>query len=115
MSPFQEYKLQLVQLLHLAKDAIHIYIGFACFMLAVALFRRSPRTIQALIPGLILSLMLEVLDLRDDLVSTGHLRWSASLKDIVNTNLIPVVLFMASRWDMWRPRQRSPRSDNSLV
>jgi len=105
LSPFQEYKLQLVQLLHLAKDAIHIYIGFACFMLAVALFRRSPRTIQALIPGLILSLMLEVLDLRDDLVSRGHLRWSASLKDIVNTNLIPVVLFMAARWDMWRARE----------
>ena len=41
MSPFQEYKLQIVQLLHLAKDAIHIYIGFACFMLAVALFRGS--------------------------------------------------------------------------
>ena len=106
MSLFQEYKLQIVQLFHLAKDAIHIYIGFACFMLAVALFRRSPRTVQALIPGLILSLMLEVMDLRDDLLSSGHLRWSASLKDIVNTSLIPVVLFMAARWDMWRPRQK---------
>ena len=107
MSLFQEYKLQLVQLLHLAKDAIHIYIGFACFMLAVTLFRRSPRTIQALIPGLILALMLEIIDLRDDLLSSGNLRWSASLKDIVNTNLIPVVLYMAARWDMWRPRQSS--------
>lgn len=107
MSPFQEFKLHVVQLLHLAKDAIHVYVGFACFMIVVVLFRRSPRTIQALLPGLILSLLVEVVDLHDDIHSLGHLRWAASMKDILNTNLIPVVLVMAARWDMWCPKQNS--------
>ena len=107
MSPFQEFKLQVVQLLHLAKDAIHVYVGFACFMIAVVLFRRSPRTIQALVPGLILSLLVEVVDLHDDSRSVGHLRWAASVKDIVNTNLIPVVLVMAARWDVGCRKQSS--------
>ena len=86
---------------------MHVYVGFACFMIAVVLFRRSSRTIQALIPGLILSLLVEVVDLHDDIRSLGHLRWAASVKDIVNTNLIPVVLFMAARWDVWCRKQSS--------
>jgi hypothetical protein len=102
MSPVQELKLLIVQNLHLAKDGIHIYIGFACFMLAVTVGRRSARSYQALLPGLVVSILLEVLDLFDDFHSLGHLNWSASLKDVVNTNIVPAVLFLAARRGAFR-------------
>jgi hypothetical protein len=97
MSPAQSLKQTIVENLHLAKDGIHIYLGVACFLLAISVGRRSPRSWQALIPGVIVSIGLEVLDLHDDLASLGHFRWAASLKDIVNTNLIPLLLIVAAR------------------
>jgi len=102
MSPFQELKLMLVENLHLAKDAIHIYIGFVCFMLAITVGRRSASSYQALVPGFIVAILLEVLDLRDDIRSLGYFRWGASLKDILNTNLIPLALVVAARLNVLR-------------
>ncbi len=108
MSAFQSLKLALVEHLHLAKDGFHIYLGFVCFMLAITLGRRSPRSLQALLPSLIVALLLEVLDLRDDYRSLGHMRWAASLKDIFNTNLIPVILIVAARLGVFGG-ERPPR------
>lgn len=111
MSTFQSLKLFLVEHLHLAKDGFHIYLGFACFMLAVTLGRRSPRSLQALLPSLIVAVLLEVLDLRDDYRSLGHMRWAASLKDILNTNLIPLILIIAARFGVLA--EKRPRRDPS--
>ena len=91
-SDYQIFKLWWVSVLPLTKDAIHIYIGFLCLLVALILFRRSLTSYAALIPGLVVSLAMEVLDLRD-----GY-DWLASLKDVVNTNLIPFVLVLLARW-----------------
>jgi hypothetical protein len=96
-SAYQLLKLRFLAVVPLAKDAAHIYIGFACFLLAVTLLRIDAGSLRALLPGLVVSLLLEIPDLRDGLVSTGHLRWAASLKDVVNTNLIPLVLVLLFR------------------
>jgi hypothetical protein len=37
----------IVDHLHLAKDGIHIYLGVACFLVAISIGRRSPRSYQA--------------------------------------------------------------------
>ena len=91
-SAYQLLKLKILSVVPLAKDAAHIYIGFACFMLAVTVLRIRPASFKAVLPGLVVSLLMEVPDLRDGLVSTGHLRWAASVKDIANTSLIPLLL-----------------------
>jgi hypothetical protein len=91
-SNYQLFKLGWLAILPLTKDAIHIYIGFLCLLLALILFRRKLSSFQALIPGLIVSVLMEVLDLRD-----GY-DWLASAKDLVNTNLIPFVLVLLARW-----------------
>lgn len=91
-SNYQLFKLGWLAILPLTKDAIHIYIGFLCLLLALILFRRKLSSFQALIPGLVVSVAMEVLDLRD-----GY-DWLASAKDLVNTNLIPFVLVLLSRW-----------------
>ena len=91
-SDYQLFKLWWVSVLPLTKDAIHVYIGFLCLLLALILFRRKLSSFTALIPGLVVSVAMEILDLRD-----GY-GWAASLKDLVNTNLIPFLLVLLTRW-----------------
>jgi hypothetical protein len=91
-SNYQLFKLGWLAVLPLTKDAIHIYIGFLCLLVALILFRRSLSSYTALIPGLVVSLAMEVFDLRD-----GY-DWLASLKDVINTNLMPFVLVLLARW-----------------
>lgn len=91
-SDYQLFKLGWLAVLPLTKDAIHIYIGFLCLLVALILFRRRLTSFWALAPGLLVSLVMEAFDLRD-----GY-GWLASLKDLVNTNLIPFVLVLLARW-----------------
>ncbi|MBW8874587.1 MAG: hypothetical protein JF614_06455 [Acidobacteria bacterium] len=88
---YQLFKLWCLAILPLTKDAIHVYIGFVCLLGAVMVLRRRLGSYQALIPGLVLSVAMEVLDLRD-----GY-PWSSSVHDLVNTNLLPFVLVTLAR------------------
>jgi hypothetical protein len=90
-SNYQLLKLWLLAALPLTKDAIHVYIGFLCLLVALIVFRRRLTSYQALIPGLLVSLVMEIFDLRD-----GY-NWAASVKDLINTNLMPFVLVTLAR------------------
>lgn len=91
-SDYQVFKLWWVSVLPLTKDAIHVYIGFLCLLLALILFRRKLGSFTALIPGILVSITMEIFDLRD-----GY-AWMESAKDLVNTNLIPFLLVLLTRW-----------------
>jgi hypothetical protein len=90
-STYQLFKLWWLAVLPLTKDAIHIYIGFVLLLIALIVFRRRLSSYQALIPGLLVSLAMEVFDIRDG-YSLG-----ASVHDIINTNLLPFVLVTLAR------------------
>ena len=96
-STYQSLKLRLLSILPLAKDAVHVYIGFGCYAATVLLFRLPLASGRALIPGFLASLGMEFFDLRDDWRVAGRLRWAASVKDIVNTNLIPLAVVLLAR------------------
>jgi hypothetical protein len=91
-SSYQLFKLWWVSVLPLTKDAIHIYVGFLCLLGSVIVWRRKLSSWWALLPGFLLSLLMEYFDLRDGF------GWEASLHDIVNTNLMPLVLVLLARW-----------------
>ena len=91
-SGYQLFKLWWVTVLPLAKDAIHVYIGFLCLVFALVVLRRRLTSLWALLPGILLSLAMEYFDLRDGF------GWRESLKDIINTNLIPLLLILLARW-----------------
>ena len=101
-SKYQLFKLRVLEVIPVSKDAAHVYVGMGCLLLALLIFRAPLRSYRALIPGLIAAIIMEVFDLRDDLASVGHFRWAASLKDIVNTNLLPVVLVTVARLGLIR-------------
>ena len=96
-SKYQLFKLRVLDLIPVSKDAAHIYVGMGCLLLALLLFRAPLRSWWALLPGLLAALAMEVFDLRDDLATVGHFRWDASLKDVINTNLLPLALVTAAR------------------
>ena len=96
MSPYQSLKPILVELLGLSKDAIHMHVGFACFIAVLFFTKRSVSSFKVLIPGFILSLLMEFMDMRDDYNLGRSLNVVATLHDLINTNFIPLVIcFMA--------------------
>jgi hypothetical protein len=84
--------------LDLTKDAMHIYIGLSVLLLWVLFRRRSLGLLKNLIPVLIVAILMEGFDLRDDYASFGHFRWSASLHDILNTLFWPALLILLFRF-----------------
>jgi hypothetical protein len=90
-SNYQLLKLWLLAAIPLTKDAIHVYIGFLCLLGALIVLRRRLSSYQALLPGLLVSVTMEIFDLRD-----GY-GWTASIHDLINTNLMPFVLITLAR------------------
>lgn len=105
MSEFQQLKWFILQHLHLDKDAIHIYIGVACYLLAITVGRLRPSSLVALLPGLAVALLLEIIDVFDTVRFGDPADWGAGLWDLLNTNLIPVVLCLFARRG-WMDRDR---------
>ena len=95
-SGYQDFKLLWLSVLPLTKDAIHIYIGFLSLLVSLILLRLRITSYAALFLGLSVSLAMEVFDLRDGFP------WMESLKDVVNTNLIPFLLVQIARWRLIR-------------
>jgi hypothetical protein len=91
-SDYQLFKLWFMAIMPLAKDAIHVYVGFGCLLVALLLLRIKLSSFWVLVPGLLVSIAMEVLDLRD-----GY-AWGESVKDLVNTNAIPFILVALTRW-----------------
>lgn len=98
---YTHFKDLVVSITHLSKDAIHIYIGFICLLASVVILRRPLTSYWVLLPGVIISCAVEVLDFVDFYSFLGHVSWKSSLHDLVNTNLIPVLLVTLARWQ-WK-------------
>jgi uncharacterized membrane protein YqgA involved in biofilm formation len=94
----QELKAAVVSATGLSKDALHVYFGLIVFVAVAAAFRRPFRSIIPWLAVIGVAIVGELVDVRDDLASLGHWRWSASLHDFVNTIFWPtVLLFLAQR------------------
>lgn len=103
-SIFQTIKIAIVDSTGLAKDALHIYIGMGVFLLTSYLLLHCrpqyPKRWQfALIATLITALLGEAWDLYASLPVITHLTvWQASLHDLINTCLLPMLFFILLRY-----------------
>jgi len=98
MSTFQSFKHELVHVAALSKDALHIYVGLAVFLLVVAVHRRGLRSGLAPLAVFVVALIGELLDLRDEMRHHEALKWGASLHDIANTCFWPLLLWLLGRY-----------------
>jgi hypothetical protein len=97
MSPLQQTKFFIVNHVHLAKDALHIYVALALFLGSAALFRWPLKSWRPWLLVLIAALIGEAWDLRDSLVYGTRIELGGNLKDIVNTIFWPTVLVLLAR------------------
>jgi hypothetical protein len=97
MSGFQELKATIVATTGLSKDALHIYLGLLVLFGVALVLRQSLRSVLPWLAVVLVAVLLELPDMRDDFNSVGHWRWQASLHDIVNTLFWPTVLLFLAR------------------
>ncbi len=97
-STVQAIKLAFVSGTGLGKDALHVYVGLTVFFVTAAVFRRSVRSIAPWIAVLVVAVVGEIFDMRDDVASLGYWRWRASLHDVLNTLCWPTVIMMLLRF-----------------
>ncbi|HEU4969799.1 hypothetical protein [Sphingomonas sp.] len=97
MSPLQETKLFAVNHLHLAKDALHVYVALALFLGSAALFRWPLKSWRPWLVVLVAALIGEAWDLRDSLTYHTALHLRGNLKDVLNTIFWPTVLVLLAR------------------
>lgn len=111
----QAIKLALVSATGLSKDALHIYVGLSVFLVVATASRRSLASWLPMGAVTLAAALGELLDLRDDLLSLGYWRWSASLHDVINTAFWPTVFFLLARCNLLlqvrgkQGRMRRPR------
>ncbi|HEV8241918.1 MAG TPA: hypothetical protein VGS57_21315 [Thermoanaerobaculia bacterium] len=109
-SPYQQLKGQILSVVGLSKDAVHIYIGLGCFLFSVLVLRFAPTQYRALILGFLFSLGMEALDLRDNVKYRETTRALASLHDLVNTNLLAYLTVVALRLRLGAPAKTPKRT-----
>ena len=105
MSTFQSLKLFLVGHLHLAKDALHIYVAVIAFLASCLLFGWRASHWKPLLVVLGLAIVGELWDFRDQLRFGDPVAPAAHLKDVLNTLAVPTLIWMAARYsEIFRER-----------
>ncbi|MFP3455543.1 hypothetical protein R0J89_04645 [Psychrobacter sp. SIMBA_152] len=110
--------MNVVETTGLAKDALHIYVGVGVYLLCLVALRpiiksQGIRSFIALIIVTCIALLGEYLDNRDTIESLGLAGLSrdqilASIRDLINTCMLPYVLFALNKWTtIFRPTNKS--------
>ena len=97
MSGFQQAKVALAQWAGLPKDALHIYVGLAIFLLAAALLRAPLRSWKPIAAVLLAALAGEAWDILETRQAGQRIRWDRNWHDIWNTCFWPAALFLLAR------------------
>lgn len=105
---FQTFKMGVIAATGLDKDALHIYVGVSVYLLSLIVLRpifkkQGIRSFIALIMVIATALVGEYLDNRHiiapkGLLALGMVDIKASLHDLVNTCLLPFVLYALNKW-----------------
>lgn len=93
-SAYQSLKILLAEYVPIDRDILHVVIGLALTLVAIAMTGRSLRLrpfVGAFVVACILGAAMEILDMRDDIKSLGLWRWQASTLDFLRTIFVPAV------------------------
>jgi hypothetical protein len=82
----------------LTMDALHVHAGVLCLIGASLLLRRPIRHPLPLLVVLAAALANEWHDLRYEVWPTREQQWAESIKDVWNTLLLPLLLFLLARF-----------------
>lgn len=105
---FTAFKINIIEVSGLAKDALHIYVGVGIYLLCLLVLRpiiknQSIRSFLALVVVTGIALLGEYLDNRETIKSLGLMGLSreqitASIRDLINTCMLSYVLYALNKW-----------------
>jgi hypothetical protein len=98
VSGFQQAKIALMHWAGLPKDALHIYVGLAVFLLAAILSRRPLGSFVPIGAALAVALAGEAWDVIDTRAAGATVHWDRNWHDLWNTCFWPAVLFLLARY-----------------
>jgi hypothetical protein len=98
VSPFQQAKMLLVELLGLPKDALHIYVGLAVFLTAAATLRRPLGSWLPIAAVVAAALAGEAWDLLETRAAGARPYYDRNWHDVWNTCFWPATLFLLARY-----------------
>jgi hypothetical protein len=115
MSPLQQAKTWLVENLHLAKDALHIYVALALVLGSCLAFGWKVRQWRPWLLVLVAALAGEVIDIRYSWRIGDPVDYWNNWKDVWNTMVLPTVLLLAARFTPVFERPAAPSGDETQV
>ena len=105
---FTTFKINIIETTGLAKDALHIYVGVGIYLLCLLVLRpivkkQGVRSFLALVVVIGIALLGEYFDNRHIIAPKGLLALKgvdikASIHDLINTCLLPFVLYALTIW-----------------
>lgn len=105
---FSTFKMNIIETTGLAKDALHIYVGVSVYLLCLFILRpiikkQGIRSTLALLIVIGIALLGEYFDNRHIIVPKGLMALEgsdikASIHDLINTCLLPLVLYALAMW-----------------
>lgn len=98
MNPFQQSKFYLVEHLHLARDALHIYVALIVLFGSCILFGWKVHQWKPWLLVLLAAVVGEVLDIREMPGPFESAIGRENVKDILNTMAVPTILLIAARY-----------------
>lgn len=119
---FSTFKMNIIETTGLAKDALHIYVGVSVYLLCLFILRpiikkQGIRSTLALLIVIGIALLGEYFDNRHIIVPKGLMALEgsdikASIHDLINTCLLPLVLYTLA---IWTAIFQSTASSNKLL
>lgn len=100
MSAFQNFKVEVIEITGLSRDALHIYVGLGVLLIAAGLLRRPLHSVVPWLLVLAVACVGELGDMHDNISGMGFWMWEASLHDLLNTLFWPTVLCALARYQV---------------
>lgn len=109
MAPFMlnDLKSLATDFLNLSRDALHIHLGLAIYVIAILVFRRGPTSVLPWLSVLAFELINEALDLFHEVDFSG------AIVDVVNTMFWPTVALVVARVHL-RYRRTHPDREREM-
>lgn len=100
---FFTFKMIIISATGLQKDALHIYVGVSVYLICLFISRpilntQSKRQVFALGMTTIAAILGEVFDTYLNIKASEGIKVGASIHDLINTCLLPYVLYALTRW-----------------
>jgi hypothetical protein len=98
VTSFQTFKLIILSITGLSRDALHIHTGLIAMFIAALILRRSPGHLEPWLLAALVCALGDSIDMYDDIALRGYWRWTASLHDFLNTLFWPTMIFLLARY-----------------